>query len=55
MRINKVKDQIEELFLRYRKHITKLFYRYSATKDFDKKGDFDYYKPIKHRMNAGEV
>jgi len=50
-----VKDKVEELFSGYRKHITKLFYKYSATKDFDKKNGFDNYKPIKDRMNAGEV
>ena len=32
-----------------------MFYKYSATKEFDKKNDFENYKPVKNRIKAGEL
>jgi len=50
-----VKKQVEEVFLMYRKSLVKLFKKYSATKEFDKKNEFANYTHLKHRMNAGET
>ena len=50
-----VKQQVEEFFARHRRHLLDLFYKYSGTKDFDKKLEFEKYKGMKNKMNAGET
>ena len=50
-----IKQQVEDLFASYRKCLNKIFNKYSATKEFDKREEFDNYKHIKDKMNAGET
>ncbi|CAI2363143.1 unnamed protein product [Moneuplotes crassus] len=50
-----LRKELDALFAAYKRDIVKLFKNYSATKEFDKKNEFDKYKPLKNRMNPGEA
>ncbi|CAI2384212.1 unnamed protein product [Moneuplotes crassus] len=46
---------LDALLLSYKKSIMFLFKKYSATKEFDKKEEFESYKPLKNRLNISET
>lgn len=43
------------MFVKYRKALIKIFDKYSAIKEFDKKEEFKKYVGMKNKMNAGEA